>query len=218
MIQALLQIISPPECLECNREGALICQNCRTYIVVKKTPTCFRCNKLSALGRTCKTCRSSANLSGVVVASHYEGTVKKLIGLLKYERNRDAAEVLAVAMTPHVPAAGFDFITSVPIAASRYRQRGYNQAELLAKALSIHMGVPYCPTMIRLGSKQQVGARRNDRLSQIKDTIVVNNPLPQKKVLVVDDVLTTGATLNECARVLKSAGAKTVWGAVAAKH
>jgi ComF family protein len=154
----------------------------------------------------------------VVVGSHYEGVIKELIGLLKYERARPSAAILANIITPLLHNTNFDSITSVPVATTHYRERGYNQAELIAKKVALKQSLPYSAMLARISNVQQVGSRRTDRLKQVQGVFVSRKSLAGQRVLIVDDVLTTGATLNECARVLRAAGAKAVWGAVAAKH
>jgi competence protein ComFC len=141
------------------------------------------------------------------------------VQLLKYHRMRAAAPELARLLSPLLTGMRFDAITSVPIATDRYRQRGYNQADLLARRLASTLGLPYTNLVRRRRNSQQVGHSRSQRLSQVEGAFA---PLPQsiigQNILIIDDVITTGATLNECAKVLRGMGARQVWGAVAAKH
>lgn len=216
----LAGLIAPHNCLVCNREGDLLCADCRANAVITKRPTCYRCNALSDGGKTCKSCRSSSALSGVVVASHYDGQVKELIGRLKFQQTVAAAETLAGLLYPLLDPAQFDLVVAVPAASSRYRARGYNQAELIAKALASKLALPYLRPLVRLGYARQLGQSRQKRIEQMNQAFAAKpTPLVQNAcILLVDDVLTTGATLNACATELKKAGAKSVWGAVAAKH
>lgn len=150
------------------------------------------------------------------MASAYAGASRKLIGLLKYYHQRDAAGALAATLTPLLHAANFDVITSVPVATSRLRQRGYNQSELIAKSVARSLVLPYRPLLRRLRNTQQVGKTRNQRLEQVSGLFIARTK-PPSRILIIDDVLTTGATLNACAIALRNAGADEVWGAVAAR-
>lgn len=218
ILETVLRLIAPHACLACGSEGALICKDCQPNIVVKKASTCYRCNRISPVSKTCNRCRSSSKLAGVAVASHYEGVIKELIGGLKYERTRSAAPILANLITPLLVNKSIDVITCVPVATNHYRQRGYNQAELIAKKVAAALALPYSPLLSRVSNVQQVGSKRADRLKQVHGAFAIRKKIEGQKVLIIDDVLTTGATLNECALVLRAAGAKSVWGAVAAKH
>ncbi len=216
IVKRLLSVISPPECFGCGLEGRLICSDCRAKLVIK-APTCWRCNRLTPIGQTCPSCRHAAPLSGVTVAAYYDGPVKDLIQALKYGHLADGAVEAASLLTPLLEPK-FDLVTAVPTAPSRRRQRGYNQAELIARQVASQLALPYLPTLARLAPESQVGHTKRERLEQIKAAFYAPKLLPGQAILIIDDVLTTGATLAECSRVLKAAGAKRIWGAVVAKH
>jgi ComF family protein len=114
----------------------------------------------------------------------------------------------------------YDLIVPAPISSKHRRKRGYNQAWLIAKELSGLCGVPCSDVLIRHGQTRQVGADRQTRLKQLKGEIAARKPSAVKgrKVLIVDDVITTGATVSECARALRKAGVKSVNATVVAKH
>ncbi len=218
--ETLIAMIAPHACVLCGVEGQMLCKSCSAKAVIVKHSTCYRCNALTDDWRTCPSCRVNTQLSGVVVSAYYDGAVKELIHELKYERARAAAEVLATFLTPRINSKEFDFVTSVPTDPARRRQRGYNQAELIAKAVAKELSLPYVQVLLRVKPIHQVGAERKRRLQQIKGAFLPYRELfiNESRVLVVDDVVTTGATLAECASVLKAAGAKRIWGAAIAKH
>ena len=220
MIEHLVSLFAPHSCLICKKEGKLLCVKCAPLVIETKTATCFLCNKLSKGFRTCKSCRAHSKISGVIVASHYTNNAKVLIRLLKYKQAREAAWHIANLLSIKIDPTDFDLITSVPATAIRYRQRGFNQAALIATNLAKDKGIIYKELLGRVGKKRQVGTARAQRFAQIKNTIYVKNSLEikNKRILLIDDVVTTGATINECGRVLKEAGAKTIWGAAFAKH
>jgi ComF family protein len=122
------------------------------------------------------------------------------------------AKSLAVA----TGAAGDVFITYVPTANARVRERGYDQAALIARELSRQVGSPCVPLLARVGGQRQLGQGRAARKKQMEGAFRVLKPalLQNKHVLLVDDVLTTGATCEAAARVLRQAGAKRVSAAV----
>lgn len=218
VLDQIASLIAPFDCLICGSEGQLICTECLPKAIITKRLTCYRCNRLSDGGRTCISCRSSSKLAGVTVASHYDGAIKELIYALKYQRAQAAAKLCAELITPLLDPLQFDIVIPVPTSPTRGRQRGYNQAALIARAVSEKLGLPYSESLVRLQDVHQVGLAKLERLKQVEGIFAVYKSASDQRVLLVDDVITTGATMVECAKVLKAAGAKRVWGAAVAKH
>ncbi|MEO7617328.1 MAG: ComF family protein [Candidatus Saccharibacteria bacterium] len=181
---------------------------------------CIRCNRLSPMGKTCERCRIHFSIHGVSVAGYYGDAVKELILRLKFHRDRSAARASAEMVLLRLDATKitFDVVTSVPISPQRYRERGYNQSELIAKELAKALKLPYSAFLGRANGDHQLGKDRKTRLEQAKLGFYVQKSVPHARILIIDDVVTTGATLDACARELRVAGAKQVWGAVVAKH
>jgi ComF family protein len=217
LLERALKLVAPHTCLICSSEGSLVCTECLPAVVVNKQPVCWRCNRLSDAGKTCRSCRASTKLAGVTVASHYEGAMKQLVEALKFERAREAAGVLAQLMTPLLEREQFDFITHVPTANRRRRERGFDHAELIAKQLARRLRLPHRRILARVGSGRQVGSGRRQRFAQMGQAFYGLRRV-SGRILVVDDVLTTGATLSQAAAVIKQKGARQVWGAVVAKR
>ncbi len=219
VVDSLLNLIAPHECVGCLRQGVVLCATCRSALPVRQ-PACPLCNRLNNDGRTCEGCLQSSNLAGATVATNYDGIITKLLWDLKYESKVAAASALSQLISPLLSPTDFDVVTAIPGSPSRYRKRSYHQAELIARSLANELCLPYRPLLGRYEVESQVGSGRSERLTKVKGTFWAKRPkhTSDHRVLIIDDVLTTGATLDEAAAVLKLAGATSVWGAVAAKH
>jgi len=223
LIRRFIELLTPESCLSCGIGGVVFCTTCRRQARVERgldrAAECYRCGRETRSGETCTVCLSHSRLDGVAVASYYAGPVQELILRLKFHRLQAAAEVAAEMVAEVVPREwGVGLVTSVPISAERYRERGYNQSELVARRVARRLGLPYSRLLDRQGSAHQLGVDRRTRLAQVKGAFYALKPAPAVPVLVVDDVVTTGATLAECAEVLRAAGAQGVWGAAVARH
>jgi len=152
------------------------------------------------------------------VATEYDATGKKLVSALKFSGVQAAAEPMAILLAALLPS-GTDVVVPVPTATSRARLRGYDQAVLLAKQLARQAGADYLPCLLRRGQHRQVGASRGQRLTQMQDSFMLRrmDRLAGRHVILVDDVLTTGATLEAAAALIKKAGAKRVGAVVFAR-
>ena len=217
--ERIVSLIAPHNCTLCGLEGSVLCDQCQGRAIRVKRPVCYRCNRLAPFGATCLSCLAVTDLSGVSVAAYYGGAIQELLDLLKYERARSAAVALAVLMEPHLNADDFDVVTAVP-ADTGYRQRGNHHPELIGRAMARQLGVPYVDTLLRVKAAHQTSSQRGGRLLPIKEAFILHRELfiRDARILLVADVITNGATLAECAAVLKNAGAKRIWGAVAAKR
>lgn len=217
----LLDLFFPSFCVGCHEEGNLLCRKCQKQIITVQATICPECSKLSDTGRYCERCRKDKALRGIIVATYYEeGPIKEMIHNFKYNHALELKKVLSNLLAQAVNQKKFDLITFAPLHRRRLAERGFNQAEILAEETSMKLKLPCVETLIKTKStKRQVGltggARRQnlDRVFKIKKGIDIT----KKKILIIDDITTTGTTLNECAKVLKTAGAKEVWGLVVAR-
>lgn len=217
IVEKVISIISPNECLVCHKPGELVCASCQQSELVWRTPACFLCNALTKNGQTCTRCRNKSRLSGVTLPFRLIGPMKNIIYELKYFGNRDIARWLPPYLVAELVSSKFDYISYVPATGQSQRQRGYNQAHLLAREIASIVKIPLKSTLLRLHHVDQIGLGRMQRFESVKNNFISRGDLSGKNILLVDDVLTTGATLSECARVLKNAGAKKVWGLAVAK-
>ena len=144
----------------------------------------------------------------------YAGPVKGVVRRLKYGGVRRLAEAMAADMTRACGAlrpVGADLVTFVPMHPRRRRRRGYNQAELLARGLAARMDLP-CEAVLRRtrNARQQARLNRRQRLENLKGGFACDGTVAGRRVLLVDDVCTTGATLRVCAQALRAKGAAAV--------
>lgn len=220
LFNGVIDFIAAHNCLVCGRSGQRVCGNCLQNSVVRKQPVCYGCNKLSPGGKTCPSCARNSDLKGVIVASYYEGVVKRLITGLKYEQATDLASLGAQLVAAQITPQSFDLLVPIPVTAAHYGFRGYNQAGLLAREVSKITRIPVINALGRLGNGEQVGKSRFERQQQVDGQFFARHEtlITESRILLIDDVITTGATLAEAAKILKSAGAKSVWGAAVAKH
>lgn len=216
-IEKIINLISPYECLVCGKQEQLVCNDCWCQNTQTKTPTCFWCNCLSDAGKTCKRCRVKTHLSGVIIPYRLTGVIKDCIYELKYYSNREAARLLAKHVYRSISQHHFDYVSFVPATGKNQRKRGYNQARLLAKEISNLSSIPLITTLYRHKHIDQIGLNRSQRLEAVKNNFEAAGKYLDKNILLVDDVITTGATLDECARMIKNTGAKQVWGVAIAK-
>lgn len=184
-------------------------------------PVCFRPN---LTGRTHADC--SGPLGGLVSVFKHSGPARRAIHFLKYKRMASLASDLVflsgkrIYENPHEygPFAEFLFssgaeVTFVPMEKSRERRRGYNQAELVAKCLASLAGKKPVVLLEKSGTtRPQTELSGKDRLGNLEGSFSISVIRVPERVVLVDDVVTTGSTMRECARVLKRAGAVNVWG------
>jgi competence protein ComFC len=222
-----LNIFFPTKCVACGQYGHLLCLDCLKTVDKISTSTCFECGKISKNGEYCQTCKKTNKpaLNSILVACGYDSIpIKEIIHQLKYGGLTGLSEICGELIYERVQKVKLphDFvIIPVPLHKFRIRNRGFNQAELIAKYVSKRIGVHGGDALKRVkNTKNQVGLSRKDRLINVEgvfDCIDVSL-IKGQNVLLIDDVVTTGATLNECAKALKSAGAKRVDAAVLARN
>ena len=219
--------LAPPHCLVCGDEGMVLCDSCSTSEISAFGGRCWHCSALSQFGRACPGCRHTGGPRAVWISTTYEGVAQELVQAYKFGQQRAAAEPLARAMSqvllgsygkPAVKAQDY-LVVPVPTATSRLRQRGFDHSALLAKLIARKIDGRFYLALGRLGQNRQLGTSRAQRLAQpagqyfARQTSAVNG----RNILLIDDVLTTGGTLIECARVLRAAGANHVDALVFAK-
>ncbi len=228
-----LDSVFPLTCYGCQKEGTLACQNCLSLVPEPESQTCPVCRvPFSQNGATCSGCRGKTSLDGLFVARPYRfRLVAELIHALKYRFlesvHEPLVDLLEESLAHHTLPLP-DIIVPVPLHPRRLRYRGFNQAELiartLAKRLTPGLSLPVDSASlrrIRFTKPQMKAESRQERRSNLTGAFAVDplvaGPLVGASLWLIDDVATTGTTLEECAEVLKQAGAKKVWGVVIAR-
>lgn len=211
ILDRCLALLAPHECVGCGAESRLICRDCTAALTVVPS-RCYRCRRLTAMARTCPACRSSSSLHRVYVGTLYDGLAKDLVWKLKFSGAQAAAKEIALLLHSRFQLPPATVIVHVPTASGRVRQRGYDQAALVARELARLSKGRHLSLLARAGQAHQVGASRRQRLAQLLDAFRIRQPelAAGATILLVDDVLTTGATLETAAAALKRAGAKRV--------
>ena len=226
MWRSLLDLLLPPRCGGCLELGAWLCQHCSRAVRPLRDPRCPRCGReLESAAQRCS-CRTRLRaLSALRSAVAYEGPLERVIHRFKYEGWQALAAPLAGLLGPEVEAARPGGPTvlavSVPLHPRRARDRGYNQSELLVRQLHARhaLGRPRRGRLVRVrDTPPQVGLDRIQRRANVAGAFAWHGAhLGGHPVLVVDDVTTTGATLEACATALREAGAGAVAGLTVAR-
>ncbi|MHB0976705.1 MAG: double zinc ribbon domain-containing protein [Candidatus Aquicultorales bacterium] len=214
-LEAALSLVFPSHCRLCGRlDDALLCRACVGSFTLLDTFRCSRCGKPTAMpAETCRECRGRClAFETATAAGIYSGGLREAIRELKFRNGKRMAYRLAdfAVATCGIEPGCFDLLTFVPMPKRREQGRGYNQAFLLAREIGGLIGMEPESLLIRTGrSIPQRGLSLEERRRNLRGSIRPASPA-KGRVLLVDDVYTTGSTADECARVLKEAGAQEV--------
>lgn len=225
----ILDLLFPVSCLGCGRDKIWLCESCQQKIPILEEFFCPVCSRPSLRGETHDHCRHGSSLDGIFIAGDWRNKlIKKAIHYFKYKFIQDLKvplgklliEKMEQADTFFVPAISekyFEVIVPVPLFSRRELWRGFNQAELLARAVGEFLLIPVLSGAVRRikNTKTQVGKNQKARAKNMLGAFINGPEIGQikgKKVLVVDDVVTTAETMQAVAKVLKSVGAVEVWG------
>lgn len=233
----LLDLVFPRSCLGClellgDLSDSHLCPVCRATIKFKTGFACAFCSAPVVNGQTCPFCRREHYLDYLFTATSYEEPlVEKILKTLKYQYVRSLAEETAGVMIKYLEkimktAPLFDFVSHVvvpvPLHRRRLNWRGFNQSELIAGEISRHFGWPLNTKILKRAKYNRPQADIKDRASRIQNASRIfscSSPLSlgHRPILLIDDITTTGSTLDDCARALKSAGTRAVIGFVFAR-
>lgn len=218
VINEIIQLLYPDDikCIVCGREihpnRYGLCSECKLDINVNY---CIRCGRHKVgMGDHCDECsQTPVYFYEARSAVNYDTVAKDVVHRLKYGGARYLVKPITQFMLDVLLLSDWsvDCVTFVPMHKKRERKRGYNQAKLIALELCDHIDAP-CYALLEKSAEtvNQAKLDRNERLENLNGAFKTTGDMPER-ILLVDDVMTTGATLNECARTLKKAGAKTVY-------
>ena len=225
----ILDLLFPPSCISCGKQGTYLCYDCLSLIEILEYQYCPVCKKRilypdyirktsKILPGTCKTCKTETSLDGLYAACPYQNRiVSRAIKL--FERIRELSDPLADLIIAHFEMSNQmpkDFIvTYIPLLPREIKEQGFSRSELIALSLSEKLNLPFKKDVLT-----KIFPQTSFKENILKDTFKVKDEkrIKDKKILLVNDLYSTGSIMNECARALKEAGAKEVWGTVTARE
>lgn len=212
MWEQILNLIFPKKCIGCQKEGVWFCENCISKVALCEMP----------LLRF-----ADSKLDGLISIAYFKEPLKEAIHAFKYDGIRELVCPLSKLAIKHLEDDRLKFIKSfilipIPLYKDKELERGFNQAALLTEEIAKKLNLKILKDGLvkTKKTKAQMELKGKERRENVKGTFAFigdKKEIRNKKILLVDDVITTGSTLNEAAKVLKRAGAKVVWGLVVAK-
>lgn len=222
----LLDLFFPKRCVQCKKFGSYVCATCFARIHFDEQLLCFICNRSAMQGLTHPVCKTRYSIDGIFSCLVYRGVVKRLLYVFKFQPHIiDIRGILidlfyegfiqSESFYRHVEKG--PLVIPIPLSPAKFRSRGYNQAALLAKGMATKCSLQFLDGLKRIRHTQsQVGKDREERKRNIKGAFLLNKKaellVKDKTIFLVDDIVTSGATLREAAGVLKHSGAKQVFG------
>lgn len=228
----LLDLIFPKYCVNCKKFGDFLCSNCFSYLSFEVSSICLVCTKPCYDGLTHPKCHTKLSVEGAFSGIVFNRIPKKLIYQFKYKPYLSSLSSFLgdllyeslIQKEEFVRALKNDIILiPIPLSPGKLRKRGYNQAEILAKELSKKFNLKVVNALERVKeTRSQVGLNKEQRRENMKEAFALRKKfetsIKNKNIFLVDDVLTTGATMSEACKALKKAGAGKVWAVAFAKE
>lgn len=227
VVQSALDLLFPPACAVCKKSGFVLCPSCLNSIPRIQSSFCTHCGGVQMENGICMSCLyHPLHISGLRAAGMYQGALRSCIHALKYQGNTRLAEPLGLmlAQTYIAHALQADVLLPMPLHADRERERGYNQAQLLAEVCAKYVHIPVNTEIVlrHRATAAQVHLKAAERQQNVAGAFVcaqsfATGALVGRNIVIIDDVCTTGATLEACAAPLYAAGARAVWALVLAR-
>ncbi len=225
LVEAAVDSFFPRQCVGCGRIGDFICPDCVAKLPRLLPPSCPRCGRPQASDIVCPDCwQRQSGIDGIRSPYRFEEVIRRAIHELKYRNLRAIAPRLAWLLADYLsanPLAG-DALIGVPLHPRRLRERGYNQSGLIARELGKQTGLPViedCLVRVKQAKPQVRAADVEERRRNVADAFVCRDERVRgKEIILIDDVCTSGATLEACAAALKHRGATAVWGLTLARE
>ncbi len=222
--KSFLSLLFPPRCVICHQSGSWLCPACHDTIEFILPPVCPHCGQPSSVALLCPSCRRAPlQIDGIRAVGYLEGALRTAIHRFKYSGIRLLAAPLGQLMSQYLlrNPLPVDVLVPVPLHPQRLKERGYNQAALLAKEMEKALGLPLLEdTLVRVRSTiPQVGLSARERRDNVRGAFYCADAgLKEQRILLVDDVCTTGATLEACSLALRERAVGAVWGLVLARE
>jgi ComF family protein len=210
----VLDFFFPPRCGGCAARGDWFCASCWAAVHPARAGGCLRCGRETVI-MPCPLCDAvDPALDGLAAPARLDGPLREAVHRLKYGDRPQLGSVLAELWRDWRPPDGPVVLVPVPLGRRRRRQRGYNQAEELARWLARDRGLPLAADGLvrRRETTSQVGRGGDARRQALRDAFAWASGAAPEAVVVVDDVVTTGATMMECGVACRRAGATRVYG------
>ena len=213
-----LDLLYPPCCGGCGRAGSRWCVDCQATASLIRPPYCRVCGQLLDQPGVCRICLTNRPaFSALRSWAVHAGPVRNALIKLKYQRDMSLGDLLARQLIQILDKTDWqvDLVIPVPLGVARLRERGYNQASLIARPLALGSGIPYSSRVLMRTreTRSQVGLSIEERRENVHAAFVALwTEVVGQSILVVDDVATSGATLDACAEAILTAGGKTVFG------
>lgn len=213
LLEKTIRIIAPHRCFDCSKYDNVLCLSCLNCLPKIEIPACLLCGAVCDSWAPCNRCRPKCCFDAAYSIFYYEDVIARCIRAYKFSHAREAYTALVSGLDIHLPYFSRDWvIVSVPTIARNIRQRGYDHARILAKEFAYIRGLEFKELIFRSDSLEQKVANRQQRKKQISGLLYTKqqSQIQGEKFLIIDDVCTTGSTLNSAAKALKDAGASQV--------
>lgn len=212
----ILDLLFPKRCVACKKIGSYLCGDCFAKLKPVETPLCVMCDRPAIGGGTHPICKTRYSPDGISAAYQFTKQIKALVHTLKYRGVYDLTTLCSALVAPCLVdglVKRQPVIVPVPLHASRLLERGFNQTELLARQLALQNNLPVRTDLVKrtINTPTQTKLNRSSRQENLKNAFAVVGDVRGMSILLVDDMVTTGATVRACTNALKRAGAKWVW-------
>ena len=224
LLWQMIDFVYPPRCAACGKWGERWCSACQQKVkVISTNDLCPLCGIPQSGEELCAECTTYQPVYTALRSwGNYEGALRTAIYRLKYHSDIGLSENLARPLAGLLRDLNWqiDLVTAVPLSSKRKRERGYNQAALLARWIGLSEGLPFQPNLIHRSrdTSSQVGLHAHQRRQNVADAFnAISSQAVGRSILVIDDVTTTGATMQACAVALSTAGARQIYGLTLAR-
>ena len=225
LIGLVLDSFFPRRCVGCGKVGEFVCPECLAKLPRLVRPLCPRCGRPQASGIVCPSCRQrQTEIDGIRSVFRFDDVIRKAIHELKYRNLKAISPCLGELLANYLSANPLpgEALVPVPLHPRRLKERGYNQSRLLTKELGRRVGLPViedCLIRVKQAQPQVRAADVEERRRNVADAFACrDDKVSGKQIILIDDVSTSGATLESCAAALKKEGATSVWGLTLARE